>query len=101
MAVHSHFIQAFLGRNNHAPVFHYMLNIWYNAGHASQQFFHCCECICCCGNMFTESLPCNSFLFGLQCSGFQASGHIQFKKFLTCFLHGPGHINYPISSERK
>jgi hypothetical protein len=31
---------------------------------------HCCVCIRCCGNSFTEPLPCNDLTFCLHCSDF-------------------------------
>jgi hypothetical protein len=41
----------------------------------AQQYFNCCLCIHCCGNLFTESLPSNERLLWLCYSGFQASCH--------------------------
>jgi hypothetical protein len=40
-----------------------------------QQFFSCCVCICCCGNVFTEPLPSNGRLL-FHYSGSQAICHI-------------------------
>jgi hypothetical protein len=96
MAVHSHYTQAVVGRNSRVLAFHYILGIWHNTGQVSRPIiFPLLRVYLCCENMFTESLPCNRCLFGHHYSGFQASGHIQLKSYLMCFLCGPGHIKYP------
>jgi hypothetical protein len=69
--------------------------------HRVQQFSHCCEWICCCGNMFTQPRPCSCCPIGSYNSGFQASGHVQTKSYFTCFLCVAGHIKNRTSSESK
>jgi hypothetical protein len=43
--------------------------------HRFPRLFHCCLCIHCYGNVFTESFPSNGSLFWLGCFAFQASCH--------------------------